>query len=247
MKAVYSVGRFQPPTIGHAAMIQALLATGDPAFVFVSSSQSPRDKNPLTSTEKAAFLRKMFPTGVTFVDTATCSPACGGPRAAREYLVARGYTDLTLVGGSDREPTFGPEAPLWDYLKEPDYAGASTTPPQFQSVSRVATDMSSSLAAGTMSGTKARGFVVNGDRDSFRAAVTMGSVTDADADALFALLASRLEGPPAKRPRRGGADEEVAMIAEDDEPTGGRRKRTRRQRKRRTTKRLTRSKASGRA
>lgn len=252
-EAVYSVGRFQPPTIGHAAMIQALIATGKPAFVFVSSSQSPRDKNPLTSAEKIAFLRKMFPSGVTFVDTATCSPSCGGPIGGREYLVAQGYTTLTLVGGSDREPTFGPEAPLWDYLKEPDYTGPRT-PPAFQALRREATDTSGSLATGTMSGTKARKFVVDGDRESFRAAVTLGSVSQTDADALFDLLATRLasrktkreevtEPPPSKRMRRGGGDDDIAMIAEDDEPTGGRRRKTRRQRKHRKTRRLTRSTA----
>lgn len=238
MDAVYSVGRFQPPTIGHAAMIQALVATGKPAFVFVSSSQSPAAKNPLTSAEKVAFLRKMFPSGVTFVDTATCRPPCGGPVAAREYLVARGYTTLTLVGGSDREADFGPSARIWEAL-----TAEGETPPAFQSLTRDATDMSSSGAAGTMSGTKARKFVQEGARDAFRAAVTLGSVTEADADGLFDLLAKRLEGPPAKRQRTGGADDE-SLFEADKETEGGRRRKTRR---RRTTRKTRRSKASDRA
>ena len=242
MDAAYSVGRFQPPTIGHAAMLQALIATGKPAFVFVSSSQSPKDKNPLTSAEKVAFLRKMVPSGVTFVDTATCDPPCGGPIGGREYLVARGYTKFTLVGGSDREPAFGPEAPIWDYLTKEDYPGPKT-PPVFQSLSREATDMSSRTAAETMSGTKARKFVQDGNREAFRAAVRMGSVTEADADALFDLLAKRMEEPSTKRARRGGQDPE-SLVDADDEPSGGGRKTTRRLRKKR---RLTRSKASGRA
>lgn len=241
MEAVYSVGRFQPPTIGHAAMLQALIATGKPAFVFVSSTQTPRDKNPLTSAEKIAFLRKMVPEGVTFVDTADCDPSCGGPIGGREYLVARGYTTFTLVGGSDRELTFGPEAPLWDYLQKDDYTGPKT-PPAFQSLRRDATDMSSSGAAGTMSGTKARRFVQDGDREAFRAAVKLGSVTDADADALFDLLATRIKEPPTKRARRGG-QEDVSLVDADDE--GGGRRRT--YRRRRKTRKTTRSKASGRA
>jgi nicotinic acid mononucleotide adenylyltransferase len=113
-EAVYSVGRFQPPTIGHAAMIRALIATGKPAFVFVSSSTEPKASNPLESKDKVAHLRKMFPSGVTFVDTkADCPDApCGGPIGGYRYLVKAGYTELTLVGGSDREKTFGPDAPL---------------------------------------------------------------------------------------------------------------------------------------
>lgn len=239
MEAVYSVGRFQPPTIGHAAMLQALSATGKPAFVFVSSSRTPAAKNPLTSAEKVAFLRKMVPSGVTFIDTATCSPPCGGPVAAREYLVARGYTTLTLVGGSDREADFGPSARIWEAL-----TAEGQTPPAFQSLTRDATDMSSSGAAGTMSGTKARKFVQDGNREAFRSAVTLGSVTEADADALFDLLAKRLEEPPAKRQRMGGADDESLFDADDEPADGARRRKTRRRRKGR---RLTRSKASGRA
>jgi hypothetical protein len=238
MEAVYSVGRFQPPTIGHAAMIQALIATGKPAFVFVSSSTSPRDKNPLTSGEKVDFLRKMFPSGVTFVDTAECEPRCGGPVAAREHLVTDGYTKLTLVGGSDRKEDFGPGSRIWEYLKKEDYGGPRE-PPTFMALQRAATDASSSTSATKMSGTKARGFAVEGDLPSFIAAVKMGNVTDADAEELYNLLRERLMEPPRKRARFGGSDEDVAMIDEDSEPTGGRRKhkKTRRVRKIRRTRR----------
>ena len=238
MEAVYSVGRFQPPTIGHAAMIQALVATRKPAFVFVSSNTSPKDKNPLTSGEKVDFLRKMFPSGVTFVDTAECEPRCGGPVAAREHLVTDGYTKLTLVGGSDREAEFGPASRIWEYLQKPEYEGPRE-PPAFMALRRSATDASSSTSATKMSGTKARGFAVVGDLSSFIAAVKMGSVTDADAEELYTLLRERLLEPPRKRARVGGSNEDVAMIDEDDEMTGGRRrkhKKTRRQRK--TSKRI---------
>ena len=217
--AVYSVGRFQPPTIGHAAMIQALINTGKPAFVFVSSSVSPKDKNPLTSKEKADFLAKMFPKGVTFVDTATCDPRCGGPVAAREYLVAQGYKDITLIGGSDREAEFGSESRIWDYLKKPEYDGPRN-PPRFQSLVRKEGD-----GVAAMSGTKARALALAGKLPEFTAAVKLGNVTDADAEQLYNLLRERLLG---KRRLSGGADEDVSMFNADDEPAGGRRRLTRR-------------------
>ena len=84
-KAFYAVGRFQPPTIGHAKMIESLIQMSKDAgarpFVFVSSAQGTgkeRVKNPLTSDVKVSFLRKMFPSDVEFVDTAECEPRCGG-------------------------------------------------------------------------------------------------------------------------------------------------------------------------
>lgn len=67
-------------------MIRALAATGKPAFVFVSSSVTPRDKNPLESKDKVAHLRKMFPAAdypnLTFVDTKTCLPNPQPPASA---------------------------------------------------------------------------------------------------------------------------------------------------------------------
>lgn len=195
MSVVYSVGRFQPPTIGHAAMIQALVNTGKPAYVFVSSSQSPKAKNPLTSEEKVAFLQKMFPKGVTFVDTATCDPRCGGPVAAREYLIARGFRDITLIGGSDREEEFGPESRIWEYLQNPEYEGPRQ-PPKFLALQRKEGD-----GVAAMSGTKARGLAVAGDFESFKKAVTLGNVTESDVRGLYDILRERLIG---KRSRSGG-------------------------------------------
>ena len=265
-EAVYSVGRFQPPTIGHAAMIQALAATGKPAYVFVSSSRDPLDKNPLTSAQKVAHLRKMFPAtddrykNLTFVDTKTCLPnpqppasaapapsasaaasssasaaaaaanaaanaplKCGGPIGGYRYLVRAGYTKLTLVGGSDREKDFGPEAPLWNSIKT-----AGGTPPAFQALERDAADKSASPAAAAMSGTKARGFVVAGDRPRFRAAVTAGAVTNDDADWLFDRVKEGLDAAAtaaaakaAPTPKRGR--EEPAAAASEPEPEGLRR------------------------
>lgn len=224
--AVYSVGRFQPPTIGHAAMIQTLVDTRKPAFVFVSSSTSPKEKNPLTSTEKVAFLRKMFPRGVTFVDTATCDPKCGGPVAAREYLVTRGYTDLTLVGGSDREVEFGPTSRIWEYLQKPEYDGPVKTPPRFLALRRNGTGSS------TMSGTKARALAVSGKFEEFKRAVTVGDVTEEDVWELYTTLRSRLQPK-----RKGGTEDEtdISMFDADQEGQGGRRKKTRRNKKRRST------------
>ena len=72
--ASFAVGRFQPPTIGHARMIQEVINSRGDAFIFVSSATTPKSTNPLTASQKIAALKKMFPRGVTFVDTSNCDP-----------------------------------------------------------------------------------------------------------------------------------------------------------------------------
>lgn len=231
-KAVYAVGRFQPPTIGHASMMDIVTSLaqsqGAEALVFVSSTQGTgkeKAKNPLTSTEKVEFLQKMFPSGITFVDTAKCEPRCGGPLAAYVYLLDKGYDDITLVAGSDRTAEFGPSGQLWKSLEE-------VKPPKFYAVSRDAEDKSASADPTKMSGTKARSLVVAGDLTGFTSAVKRGNVTDADAKALYDILRTRLVEPTVGVKRKRGGAEESTSFAADME--GGRR-------------RLTRRKASGKA
>ena len=190
-KAVYAVGRFQPPTVGHAAMIDLLSKMDGKAFVFVSSSQGTgkeKLKNPLTSAEKVAFLQKMFPKGVTFVDTAKCDPRCGGPLAAYSYLLEKGYKDITLVAGSDRASEFGPTGQIWKSLEEVD-------PPKFYAIPRDAEDKTASADPTKMSGTKARSLAVAGDLAGFTKAVKRGNVSDTDVKALYDLLRERLATP----------------------------------------------------
>ena len=231
-KAVYAVGRFQPPTVGHAAMIDLLSKMDGQAFVFVSSSQGTgkeKLKNPLTSTEKVAFLQKMFPSGVTFVDTAKCEPRCGGPLAAYYYLMEKGFKDITLVAGSDRASEFGPMGQIWKSLEE-------VQPPKFYAITRDAEDKSASADPTKMSGTKARSLAVAGDLAGFTAAVKRGVVTDEGAKALYDLLRERLAEPAVGVKRKRGGAEESSSFAADSEVVGGRK-----------TRKIKRNKASSRA
>lgn len=163
--ASFAVGRFQPPTIGHALMIQEVMKSGGDAYIFVSSASTPKSQNPLTAAQKIAALNKMFPSGVTFVDTSECNPKCGGPVAANNYLRERGYTDITLLAGSDRAETFGPDAPMWESVKVP--------PPKFKALTRT-----EGTGAAAMSGTKARKLARDGDYEGFANAVRVGSIDD---------------------------------------------------------------------
>jgi len=173
--ASFAVGRFQPPTIGHALMIQEVMKSRGDAFIFVSSATTPKSTNPLTAAQKIAALKKMFPSGVTFVDTSECDPKCGGPVQANNYLREQGYTDITLLAGSDRADSFGPDAPMWDSGKKHDIP-----PPKFKALTRT-----EGTGATAMSGTKARKLARDGDYEGFANAVRVGSIDDVDIRKLY--------------------------------------------------------------
>ena len=173
--ASFAVGRFQPPTIGHARMIQEVINSRGDAFIFVSSATTPKSQNPLTAAQKIAALKKMFPRGVTFVDTSECDPKCGGPVQANNYLREQGYTDITLLAGSDRAEMFGPDAAMWESGKKHDIP-----PPKFKALTRT-----EGTGATAMSGTKARKLARDGDYEGFANAVRVGSIDDADIRKLY--------------------------------------------------------------
>ncbi len=195
-KAVFAVGRFQPPTVGHALMIQEVMNHGGDAFLFVSSSTSPKAQNPLTVTQKITALKKMFPSGITFVDTATCVPKCGGPVAANDYLRSLGYTDITLIAGSDRAPIFGPQSDMWK-------TGIANgiPPPKFKGLERT-----TGVGATAMSGTKARQLAMDGNEAGFADAVRVGAIDDAGIRELYDAL---------RKTKKGGSDEELTSFDAD--------------------------------
>ena len=62
--AVFTFGRFNPPTIGHEKVIDAVAKEqgknpGAPMYVFPSHSNDPK-KNPLPHALKVAYMKKMF-------------------------------------------------------------------------------------------------------------------------------------------------------------------------------------------
>lgn len=246
VKVAYTVGRFQPPTIGHKALIQKVIDTAGPggkAYVFVSSTMTPKNINPLTSEQKMPILQHMFPSGVEFVDTAKCGyeweKSCGGGKNAFEYLVgARGHKpeEITLVVGDDRKPVFGPEAGAWNRKNDKGEAlpplGPGGSPPKasnfvFLSSARRNPDPNVKDAA-NMSGTKARGYVKDGRKDDFYIAVGYdGAANKAAADAVYGAITDWLKSKGGRR-RRGGAFDDESAFDADDEPGSGGRRRTRR-------------------
>jgi hypothetical protein len=102
--AVFTFGRFNPPTTGHQKLIDAVKNTaetqGAEHHIFASHSQD-KAKNPLGYDEKVGFMKKMYPK--TNIHS---SHTVKNVLDAAKHLQARGVTHGTLVVGSDRVDEF---------------------------------------------------------------------------------------------------------------------------------------------
>ena len=125
VKVFYTVGRFQPPTIGHKKLIEGVVSAAGKdgkAYVFVSAAEDP-DLNPLSPAQKIPILKHMFPDGVEFVDTSTCLPGktpCGGPRFALGWFnrMEPPPEEIYLAIGAEREAEFR-NPKVWGTDKDP--------------------------------------------------------------------------------------------------------------------------------
>ena len=100
----FTFGRFNPPTIGHEKLILEVIkiARGGDYKIFVSQSNKPKS-DPLQYKEKVGIMRKMFPKYARNIildeKLKTVFDICVS-------LYNQGYTDLTMVVGSDRIKEF---------------------------------------------------------------------------------------------------------------------------------------------
>jgi hypothetical protein len=101
---VVTFGRFNPPTIGHEKLLNAVASTAGkkPYRIYVSQSQDKK-KNPLPYDEKIKFLRKMFPRYArNIIDDASIKTIFD----IAVKLNTEGFTHFILVVGSDRVSNF---------------------------------------------------------------------------------------------------------------------------------------------
>lgn len=102
--AVFTFGRFNPPTTGHELLINKVkeYAAGNDYFVFPSHSQDKK-KNPLSSQQKVKFMKEMYP---SHKDSIVYDAQIRDAIKALKWLEDKGYTDAIFVVGSDRVPAF---------------------------------------------------------------------------------------------------------------------------------------------
>ena len=104
--AVYTFGRFNPPTIGHEKLLRVVDTTsskeGGDYFVYTSHSQDPK-KNPLSHKQTINFLKLIFSKHRSHIEDSSAVTAL---HAASDIYDKGGYTKLMMVGGSDRVRDF---------------------------------------------------------------------------------------------------------------------------------------------
>ena len=102
---VFAFGRFNPPTIGHEKLINAVIAVsqreGATALIYGSHSQDSR-KNPLSHSEKFKYLKKMFPRQKKILQSS--SKARNIMEIAAE--MSEKHNKLILIAVSDRVTEF---------------------------------------------------------------------------------------------------------------------------------------------
>ena len=98
----FAFGRFNPPTIGHEKLINKVssLSTND-YKIYLSRSQDPK-KNPLTPRKKLDIMKKMFPRHSRNIEVNTTNMVLD----IATLLHNKGYTDVSMVAGSDRVREF---------------------------------------------------------------------------------------------------------------------------------------------
>jgi hypothetical protein len=111
---VVTFGRYNPPTVGHEKLFNAVAKIAKGKNFLIYSSQSQDTKNPLGYEEKIKFLRKMFPSyGRNIIIDKDVKNVFDV--AVKAY--SSGYTKLTLVVGSDRIAEFTKLLDKYDGVK----------------------------------------------------------------------------------------------------------------------------------
>ena len=168
--AVFTFGRFNPPTTGHEKLIDALAreqkkSPGAPMYVFPSHSNDPK-KNPLPHALKVAYMKKMFR---KYAKNITVSSARNVFEVAT-FLHNKGHRAVVMVVGSDRVDEFDRLLNEYNGVKgRHGYYG-------FDNIEVVSAGERDPDAEGVegMSASKMRAAAVEGDYDSFKQGLPAG-------------------------------------------------------------------------
>jgi hypothetical protein len=202
--AVFTVGRFQPPTKGHEVLIDKVAEVasekGADAYVFVSDSMDSK-KNPLDPATKVHYMNKMFgDKGVQIINSALCklpplSVPCNNYFKVLPLLRSLGYTELYVVVGSDRAEEEGTKSLLKYGVKEILTAGD------------VRNESSESVSG--LSGTKMRAAAMSNNTNSFKKGTQIGSMTNENVTNLMKTIKLGLINNSRKRRRNNNINKNI--------------------------------------
>jgi hypothetical protein len=182
--AVFTFGRFNPPTIGHEKLIKVVASTASKQrgdyFVFMSQSHDPK-KNPLKHDQKLVFMKLIFP---QYRKAFIKSKARNALEAAVQLYDMGGWNKLVMVVGSDRVQDFNKL--LNQYNGEKNKHGFYDFE-QIEVISAGERDPDAEGAEG-MSASKMRAAVKDGDYEVFKMGVPAG-VSEKDCHNLYNAVA----------------------------------------------------------
>ena len=177
--AIFTFGRFNPPTLGHEKLIIAVANVarreGGEYFVYPSHTQDSK-KTPLDQTTKVNYMKKMFSKHKENIIISTGKTAL---EIAAELHDKR-YTNLVMVVGSDRVKEF---QSLLDRYNGDDKAHGFYDFDTIKVVSAGERDPDAEGVSG-MSASKMRQSAVEGDFKTFRSGIP-SSLNDKDTKKMF--------------------------------------------------------------
>mgnify|MGYP000166801131 CR=1 FL=1 len=182
--AVFTFGRFNPPTIGHEKLLKVVANTASKEradqYVFPSHSQDAK-KNPLSNDQKVVFMKMMFPEHRSSIVKSNIRNAF---EAASKLHEMNKYSKIIMVVGSDRVKEFNTVLNKYNDIEgrhgyyrfdDIDVISAGERDPDSDGVSG-------------MSASKMRAAVSEGNYDVFKMGVPAG-VSDKDCETLYNAVA----------------------------------------------------------
>jgi len=182
--AVFTFGRFNPPTIGHEKLLKVVANAASKQrgdyYVFMSQSHDPK-KNPLKHDQKQLFMKLIFPKHrKAFIK----SKARNALEVASQLYDMKKYNKLVMVVGSDRVQDFNKI--LNQYNGEKNKHGFY----DFEQIEVISAGERDPDAEGVegMSASKMRAAVAAGDYDTFKMGIPAG-VSEKDCHNLYYAVA----------------------------------------------------------
>src|SRR5210317_1675573 len=174
---VFTFGRFNPPTIGHQKLIQKVLSMpANQKKIYLSRSQDSK-KNPLEPNAKLRFMRDMFKFARPNLELNPTNMVLD----LMTSIYKKGFTDVTMVVGSDRVREFENILTKYNQVKSRHgYYDFDT----IKVASAGERDPDAEGATG-MSASKMRDAAAKGDKESFKKGLPATYRNPADVDRLF--------------------------------------------------------------
>ena len=173
--AVFSFGRFNPPTIGHEKLIkkvESVASNNDADFYIYPSWSQSTDKDPLPHKVKFGHMKKAFP---KYVENIISNKKCKSAIHVLTKLYDAGYDKVMMVVGSDRISEF--DRLLNKYNGKKAVHGFYEFSDGVEIVSAGERDPDAQGVEG-MSASKLRKVAVDGDFDSFKTGIPNMSDSD---------------------------------------------------------------------